>query len=222
MRIVITCLLFAVAATLRADAPRSAPPDQMVRGAITHMAGIIADCRLQLAADPPALRGLTDQYIRPKVDILYAGQLILGRHWAEATPEQRRRFSEAFYGTLASRYSRGLLLLTHQLVEVLPSDHPPDDGEAVVELLARAGFAAPLPIALQMRRGGERWRVYDARWEGQSYVLSLRQAVAQEVRRHGLEAVIQRLENTAGQPVGPPAERATAAGRCLKARQTSL
>jgi phospholipid transport system substrate-binding protein len=220
MRIVILLFLLAATFSLRAAAP--SPPDQMVRAAVRQMADLVADCRLQLATDPPALRGLTDQYLRPKVDILYAGQLILGRSWTEATPEQRRRFSEAFYGTLASRYSSGLLLLTQQRVEVVPSDAPPEGGEAVVQLLAQAGLAAPLPIELQMRLGGERWRVYDARWEGQSYVLSLRQAVAQEIGRHGLESVIQRLEATAGEPVGPPAQRATAAGRCLKARETSL
>ena len=221
MRIAILLVLLAVTFALRAAAPPP-PPDQVVRAAVRQMADLVADCRLQLATDPPALRGLADQYLRPRVDILYAGQLILGRFWPDATPEQRRRFSEAFYGTLASRYSSGLLLLTHQLVEVVPGDTPPESGEAVVQLLARAGLAAPLPIDLQMRRGGERWRVFDARWEGQSYVLSLRQAVAQEIRRHGLEGVIQRLEATAGEPVGPPAERATAAGRCLKARETSL
>ncbi len=219
MRIVIMIFLLAAASSLRASAP--SPPDQVVRATVRQMANLVADCRLQLAADPPALRGLTDQYLRPKVDILYAGQLILGRFWSDATPEQRRRFSEALYGTLASRYSSALLLLTHQLVEVVPGEAP-EDGEAVVEVLARAGLAAPLPIGLQMRRGGERWRVYDARWEGQSYVLGLRQAVAQEIRRHGIEGVVQRLESTAGETVGPPAQRATAAGRCLKARETSL
>jgi phospholipid transport system substrate-binding protein len=66
----------------------------------------VADCRLPLAADPVALRGLVDQHLRP-ADVLYGGQLILGRHWSDAGPDQRRRFAEALYGTLVSRYATG-------------------------------------------------------------------------------------------------------------------
>lgn len=204
-----------------APAPAAAPPQapgQAVSESVRSLAGLVSDCRLQLAADPVALRGVVDQHLRPRADVLYAGQLILGRHWQEADPDQRRRFAEALYGTLVRRYATGLLLLTDRNVAVVPATDPPQDGEAVVELRIQAGLATPIPVFLQLRRGSERWRVYDARWEGQSYVLSLRQAFSQEIRRSGLEVVIQRLEASAGEPAGTPETRDTAAGRCLRAR----
>jgi phospholipid transport system substrate-binding protein len=206
---------------LFALAPAAAPPQdpgQLVSESLRSLAGLVGDCRLQLAADPVALRGVVDQHLRPKADVLYAGQLILGRHWPEADPDQRRRFAEALYGTLVRRYATGLLLLTDRNVAVVPGSDPPQDGEADVELRIQAGLATPIPVFLQMRRGSDRWRVYDARWEGQSYVLSLRQAFSQEIRRSGLEVVIQRLEASAGESAGPPEARDTAAGRCLRAR----
>ncbi len=73
-------------------------------------------------------------------------------------------------------------------------------------------------MTLQLRRGSERWRIFDARWEGQSFILSLRQAFAEQIRRDGLEAVIQRLERSAGEPPGSPEKRETSAGRCLQGR----
>jgi phospholipid transport system substrate-binding protein len=217
------CLLFTLLLAFASPNAESAPeaPEPMVRRALQDLSGIVATCRFQLAADPLALRGLVDQHIRPALDILYAGQLILGRSWAEAEPEQRRRFAEALYGSLNNRYASGLLLLTSQNVRVAAAEAPPDNGEASVELLVSTQLAAPLPVRLQMRRSGDRWRAFDARWEGQSYVLSLRQAVAEQVRRDGLEAVIQRLEASAGVPAGPPAERQTAAGRCLRGLSAS-
>lgn len=211
--------LLAIAATSAAetpDAPRS--PDEMVQQTLRSLASLIADCRLPLAADPVALRGVVDQQLRPRADVLYAGQLILGRHWSDADPDQRRRFAEALYGTLVSRYATGLLLLTDRNVVVAPSSAPPDEEQAAVELRIQAGLATMIPVHLQMRRGQDRWRIYDARWEGQSYVLSLRQAFSQEIRRDGLEAVIRRLEASAGTVVGPAEDRETAAGRCLRAR----
>lgn len=189
-----------------------------VREALQSLAGMVSECRLQLATDPAALRGIVDHHLRPRADVLYAGQLILGRHWSEADAEQRRRFAEALFGTLASRYSSGLLLLTERNVVVVGSHDTAEQRPTEVELRIQTGLATPLPVLLQLRRVNDRWRIFDARWEGQSYVLSLRHAFSQQIRRDGLEAVIRRLESTAGTAGGPPEERPTAAGRCLSAR----
>ena len=216
MRKLILIGLLSFSAAAVAESPP--PPGLMVNQALQSLAALVSDCRLPLAADPVALRGIVDHHLRPKADVLYAGQLILGRHWQEANPDQRRRFAEALYGTLVNRYATGLLLLTERNVAVVPSGATPDSGEAVVELRVDAGLATPLPIFLQMRLGSSHWRVYDARWEGQSYVLSLRHEFSLAIRRDGLEAVIQRLEASAGASAGPPEERDTMAGRCLRAR----
>jgi len=212
--ILVGLLSFSAAAAVESPPP----PGPMVSQTVKSLAALVSDCRLPLAADPVALRGIVDHHLRPKADVLYAGQLILGRHWQEANPDQRRRFAEALYGTLVNRYSTGLLLLTDRNVTVVPSGATPDSGEAVVELRVDAGLAAPLPILLQMRLGNDRWRVYDARWEGQSYVLSLRHEFSLAIGRDGLEAVIRRLESSAGTPAGPPEARDTMAGRCLRSR----
>ena len=216
MRKLLLIGLLSFSAATAADLPPS--PDLLVSQTVKSLAALVSDCRLPLATDPVALRGIVDHQLRPKADVLYAGQLILGRHWQDANPDQRRRFAEALYGTLVNRYATGLLLLTDSNVAVVPSGATPDGGAAVVELRVDAGLAAPLPIFLQMRLGSGRWRVYDARWEGQSYVLSLRHEFSLAIRRNGLETVIRRLEASAGAPAGPPADRDTMAGRCLRAR----
>jgi phospholipid transport system substrate-binding protein len=222
MRILLALLFLGFTAPASANAPPSGNSlkvaEAEVGRTLREMVALVADCRLPLATDPLALRGVVDQHLRPKADVLYAGQVILGRHWADADPDQRRRFAEALYGTLVSRYSSGLLLLTDRNVQLVPGAIAPREGEAAVEILIVTGLAAPVPVTLQLRRGSERWRIYDARWEGQSFVLSLRQAFAEQIRRDGLETVIQRLERSAGDPPGPPEQRETAAGRCLQAR----
>ena len=177
---------------------------------------MVSDCRLALATDPVALRGLIEHELRPRADVLYAAQLVLGRHWTEAEPAQRRRFAEALYGSLLNRYAMGLLMLTERNVSVAPESSAPRQGEAQVELRIDAGLAEPVPVFLQLRRSDGDWRVYDARWEDQSYVLSLRHSYATEIRRKGLENVIKELEATAPAPPGLPQKRQTTAGRCLR------
>ena len=216
MRTLLIMALLALASPGVAAKPAS--PDQVVNETLRALAAMIADCRMPLATDPVAVRGIVDQHLRPNAEVMYAAQLILGRHWNEADADQRRRFAEGLYGTLNNRYASGLLLLTSSNVAVVPATEPPGEDLAQVELRIQAGLMTPIPVFLQMRRTGDRWRIYDARWEGQSYVLSLRNAFSQQIRRDGLERVIQRLEATAGVRAGVPEERDTAAGRCLRAR----
>ena len=219
MRRILLFIALLAATTLAAAEPRLAA-QQRVAERLERLSGLVAACRLPLAVDPAALRGIIDEELRPYADVLYAGQLILGRHWPQASPEQRRRFAEALYGALVNRHASGLLLLTTQNVRVEKRDRPQDDGTAQVELSVDAGLSRRVPVLLELRRQGDRWRIYDARWEGQSFVLGLRHAYGEEIGQRGLETVIRDLEARAGQPPGPPAERVTAAGRCLQARKT--
>ena len=204
-------------------APVSAP-DEVVRSTVTELAVLVSACRLQLATDPVAVRGLIEQHLRPKADVLFAARRVLGRHWREASPEQRRRFADALYGTLVNRYASGLLLLTRDNVQVpapTEGDRPSSDETLTeVELRVRTGLPEPVSVFLQARRNNGQWRIYDARWEDQSYVLSLRDVYADPIRREGLEAIIRRLEASAGTPPGAPEARQTLAGRCLRANMT--
>jgi len=219
MRRILLCIAFLALSTAVTAATRLAP-ESHVAERLERIAGLVSACRLPLATDPAALRGIIHQELRPYVDVLYAGQVILGRHWPQASPEQRRRFAEALYGSLVNRHASGLLLLTPYNVQVVKGEDRPAGDTAEVELSIDAGLPRRVPLLLDLRRHSDRWRVYDARWEGQSFVLQLRHAYAEEIGRRGLEAVIQQLEARAGEPPGAPALRATAAGRCLQARAT--
>lgn len=195
-----------------------AAPDRLVAGAVDELAGVVSECRLPLAADPGALRGLVDVHVRPRIDLLHAGRIILGRWWRDATPDERRRFSEALYRSLANRYAPALLLLTPSTIEVPEAKTESDDAQATVRIVVRGVRSGPVPVDLKLRRLGEEWRVYDARWEDLSFLLQLREAVSEEVRRDGLAAVIRRLEAGSAGPAGDPAGRDSMAGRCLRQR----
>lgn len=214
-RILVLAVLLVCSASLVAD-PVS-DPEAMVRAKLERLAGIVAACRLPLAADPVALRGLVARELRPEADVLLGGQVVLGRHWPEASPEQRRRFAEALFGTLVARHASGLLLLTPHNVRVVPGAEPQRDGAVAVELAIDAGLARPLPVFLHLGSRGERWVVRDARWEGQSFLLSLRRLYGEQIAQRGLASVIESLEASAAGKLPPPERRSTAAGRCLLA-----
>lgn len=215
IRILVLAVLLVCSGSLGAE-PESGP-EAAVRAKLARLAGIVGACRLPLAADPVALRSLVARELRPEADVLLGAQVVLGRHWPDASPEQRRRFAEALFGTLVARHAGGLLLLTPNNVRVVPGAERQRDGAVAVELAIDAGFAQPLPVFLHLRSRGERWVVHDARWEGQSFLLNLRRVYGEQIAQRGLDTVIESLEASATGKLPPPERRSTAAGRCLLA-----
>lgn len=195
-------------------------PAEAVRAKLSRLADLVAACRLPLAADAVALRGLVVRELRPEADVLQGAQVVLGRHWQDASPEQRRRFAEALFGSLVARHASGLLLLTPNNVRVVSGSQPQRDGSRAVQLEIDAGLARPLPVFLHLRARGDRWVVHDARWEDQSFLLGLRRVYGERIARQGLEAVIESLEASAPGKLPPPERRSTPAGRCLLAQES--
>ena len=71
----------------------------------------------ELAADRRKLNALVDELLRPRFDLETSCRLILGQHWKTATPEQRRRFVDAFQGFLMASYGHALLEFTRDTLE---------------------------------------------------------------------------------------------------------
>src|SRR5882724_12288003 len=50
--------------------------------------------------DPSKISTLVDKYLLPHFDTEYAARLVLGQYWRTATPDQKKRFVDAFYHSL--------------------------------------------------------------------------------------------------------------------------
>ena len=73
-----------------AAAEAQLPPSELVESAARSMLeGLDAD-RDAYRKDPSKVGNLVEQYLLPHFDIEYSARLVLGRHWRDATPEQRQ------------------------------------------------------------------------------------------------------------------------------------
>jgi len=190
-----------------------ATPAETVASAIDDILAAVSSCRFLLATDPASLRELADARARPVLDVLFAGQIILGKWWPEASPGERRAFADSLYGSLANRYAPSLLLLTPGAVTVLAASGA-TQSDAVVPIVVRVPGYPPVKVALQLRRTGDHWRIYDGRIEDLSPVLQLRDRFSEEIRRDGLARVISRLEAEASRDrsASPATRKCLAAG----------
>jgi phospholipid transport system substrate-binding protein len=151
--------------------------------------------REELSRDRAALNAVIDDVVLANFDTDYAALLVLGRYAREATPEQRQRFTRAFYDSLVNRYGEALLQYTRGSVKVLPFRGELNDRRTTVrtEVIINDGTRIPVDYAFRKTKAGD-WKAFDVVIEGISYVTNYRNQVVAEIQKSGIDAVIQRLE----------------------------
>lgn len=182
----------AQASTQTAEAQK---PEQVVREIADQLATQLDGHRKELKTHKDKLIGIIDGIFLPHFDIDYASILVLGRHAREASPAQRERFAKAFYNSITHRYAEGLLNYTRGSVKVLPFRGELNNKRTIVRTTVRLddGKSMSVDYAFRKTRQGD-WKVYDVIIEGISYITNYRNQVDAEIRKMGLDKLIERLE----------------------------
>ena len=180
-------------------------PPQIVQRIADQLGETMEARRDELMNDRDALNAVIDDAVLRHFDTDYAALLVLGRYAREATPEQRRRFTRAFYDSLVARYGEALLQYTRGQVKVLPFRGELNERRTTVrtEVTVNDGTRIPVDYAFRNTRAGE-WKAFDVVIEGISYVTNYRNQVVAEIGKAGIEAVIARLEQQGISAIEPP------------------
>jgi phospholipid transport system substrate-binding protein len=150
--------------------------------------------RAEYRKDAVKLDKLVSRVLLPHFDSDYAAMLVLGQHWASATPEQRQRFTDGFYHSLLHNYGTELVEFSLDRLQVLPYRGDPAATSASVHTLVRRSNGTQVAVNYSLRRTEQGWKAYDVTIEGISYVKSFRDDFGAEIEQKGLDAVIARLE----------------------------
>ncbi len=145
--------------------------------------------------DISALYKVIDSKFLPHVDVQYAAQQVLGKHWRTATPEQRKRFVDAFYKSLLTSYGDALLDFTADNLRIKPFRGDPNADRASVDTEIRRSNGAAVAVTYTLRKTAAGWKVWDVVIEGISYVRSFREDFGAEIDQKGLDALLARLES---------------------------
>jgi phospholipid transport system substrate-binding protein len=206
---IITALLVAVLASgaQAADAPSAAPnsnnltPQELVENSAKRMLAELDANRAMYKSNPAKLDALVGNVLLPNFDTEYAARLVLGQSWRTATPEQRKRFVDAFYHSLLRNYGAALVDFTGDRFIVLPYKGDPNDTTATVRTEVKRSSGDKVPVNFSLHKTPEGWKAWDVVIEGISYVKSFRTDFASEIQQKGLDDVITRLEKEG--KVGP-------------------
>ena len=201
-RFVITAMLVSMLALSAhaADTPAAAPnasaltPQQLVENSAKKMLQELDANRAMYRADPAKLDALVGNVLLPNFDTEYSARLVLGQSWRTATPEQRKRFVDAFYHSLLRNYGAALIDFTGDRFVVLPYKGEASDTTATVRTEVKKSGGDKVPVNFSLRKTPEGWKAWDVVIEGISYVKSFRTDFASEIQQKGLDDVISRLE----------------------------
>jgi phospholipid transport system substrate-binding protein len=210
--ILLALLLCAVGTAALADTPApsaaAAPsatqsPDQLVENSAKRMLTMLDADRESYRKDPAKLDALVGNVLLPNFDTEYAARLVLGQTWRTATPDQRKRFVDAFYHSLLRNYGAALVDFTADRFVILPYKGDPGDTMATVRTQVKKANGDKVPVDFSLRKTDSGWKAWDVVIEGISYVKSFRTDFAAEVQQKGLDEVISRLEKEGPVRPGP-------------------
>ena len=168
-------------------------PEELVKKVTSEVMEAIQSDKQLAAGDKQKAMKLAEVKILPLVDFEEATRLAVGRGWAQASAEQKKRLVTEFRNMLVRTYSNAISAYQGQTMKVLPSRAKPGDTEATVRNQFIRPGGKPVLIDYSMRKTDAGWKIYDIVVEGVSLVLTYRSEFDAVVRQEGVDGLIKRL-----------------------------
>jgi phospholipid transport system substrate-binding protein len=173
-------------------------PNTVIESAVNELAEKMDGRKEELADDRQALYEIIDGIFLPRFDSRFAAQLVLARHWREASKEQQDRFIDAFYHALLRKYADGILEFDPDMITVEPFRGDESGKRATVRSSVDMDDGSKVSVDYELVRRKAGWLVFNVVIEGVSYVRNFRAELDSEIKGSSLDAVIERLEREAG------------------------
>jgi phospholipid transport system substrate-binding protein len=184
----------APAAAPAAAAAATASPSDVIQTAAQGMLNDLDKDRAGYKADPGKVNALVNKYLLPHFDTEFSAQLVLGQYWKTATPDQRKRFIDAFYKSLLNNYGAALADFTADRLKIFPTTVDANSARATVRTEVKRSSGDRVSVNYYMRRTADGWKAWDVVIDGISYVNSYREDFKPQIESQGLDAVIKRLD----------------------------
>jgi phospholipid transport system substrate-binding protein len=188
-------LLYAQAPAAPAGATAQAPgPYDVVKTAAEGMLRELDANRAEYRKDPSKVAALVDKYLLPNFDVETSARAVLGLHWRTATPDQRKRFVDAFYHSLLNNYGAALSEFTSDKLKIFPANVDAGSDRASVRTEVKRDNGDRIAVNYAMRKTPTGWKAVDVNIDGISYVKSYHDDFDAQIDQQGMDAVISRLE----------------------------
>lgn len=176
-------LLLSLLFSLTVQAAPERSPDEVIRHSVETLTGKIEGRRDHFAENMDELEALVDDSLDDIADFRYIGASVMGRYFANATPQQRSRFVDTFRQTLIDTYAKGLVTFDYRDLRVLDTQRAQrheDQASVDMEVVAEDGSVYPVSYSLRLANG--EWRVVNVIVNGINLGLTFRNQFDQAMR----------------------------------------
>jgi phospholipid transport system substrate-binding protein len=208
IRSLMAAALLGLAALAATPALADNEPEAVIRSASEAALAAIEGRQDELRQNEDELFRLVDEILVPIWDRKYSGQLVMGKYWRDASPEERERFITGLYRKLLRTYGDAILNYRSDQLTIVGTRGDLAEGKVMVDSEVKLDDGTPVPVSYRLRRsksGGD-WLIYDVVVEGISYVANYRKQYASEFRNKGVKGVLADLEGAGGSGKGSAGE----------------
>ncbi len=158
----------------------------------------------KIQQNPDYLRDVVREELMPYVQVKYAGALVLGRFYNQATPAQRDAYYKAFGDYLAQAYGQALAMYHGQTYQI-QSPQPLGDANiiAIRVTIIDPNGRPPVRLDFQWRKNSRTgaWQAYDMVAEGISMITTKQNEWGDLLRTKGIDGLTAQLKQYAAQPI---------------------
>jgi phospholipid transport system substrate-binding protein len=166
----------------------------LVKDTTDRMLAALQTRRAELDEKPALIYGLVDEIVIPHFDFERITGSAMGRHWRQASPEQKQALIRAFRQMLVRTYAKALLTYSEQEIRILPLRPGKRPEQVTVRTEVKQPGGPAIPIDYQLYLKGDAWKVFDIAIDGISLVANYRSSFDAQVRRDGIDGLIRALD----------------------------
>ncbi|MDD4881765.1 MAG: ABC transporter substrate-binding protein [Gallionellaceae bacterium] len=171
----------------------AAAPDTLARNTTNEVIQIVKQDDDIKNGRSSKVYALVETKILPHFDFQRMAKLAVARNWNIATPEQQQTLVDEFRSLLVRTYAASISSVSDYKVDFKPLRMASGDTDVIINSEVSKPGAPPITIDYRMEKMGEDWKVYDVVVDGVSLVTVYRNSFSSEVRRGGIDGLIQAL-----------------------------
>ena len=197
-------VILPLAAANAADRVDQTNPYTLMNQAAEKTFSRLKNEQAKIKQDPNYLRTIVREELMPYVQVKYAGALVLGRFYNQATPAQRDAYYQAFGDYLTQAYGQALAMYHGQTYQI-QSPQPLGDANiiAIRVTIIDPNGRPPVRLDFQWRKNTRTgaWQAYDMVAEGISMITTKQNEWGDLLRTKGIDGLTAQLKTYAAQPI---------------------
>lgn len=168
-------------------------PDDLARNTTNEVIRIVSADKDLKKGNSKKVYDLVQAKILPNFDFVQMTKLAVATSWNQATSTQQAALVDQFQALLVRTYAASISSVADYKIDYKPLRLKPGETDVTVSSEVSKPGAPPIPIDYRMEKQGNAWKVYDVLVDNVSLVTVYRRSFASEVKRGGIDGLIQTL-----------------------------